>query len=513
MCLTLTLLTLVITGLVTIGGPRAYADSEYGAFGTVQLNAGDWMAANGGGVTVYSNGDTSYVSGDYSAPAVGMKWQCVELTQRLYQAKGRHSGFWSGVSYAYQIYDNAAANGLQARTNGSYVPVPGDMIIHSPSGNFVAGHVAVVDRVAGNKVYAVEQNVAMSGQSSAGRATYTITNGVLSRDQSIGLPIRGLAHDPDNPNSNGSNTTNARMMGDVNGDGKADAVVMFGDTGTAMVALANPAQSKFDTPSSWASGQFPNDKYFLADANGDGKADLVAFDPNTGDWWVSLSTGTGFGPYPQQWAAGQGQGTTRQWVARVNSDARDDTVTFDAATGDWYVSLSTGTGFGPYQQLWAHGHGVGSNDQAVADFSGDGRADLGVYFSSNGSWYVATTGDVPPFGYSQWSYGHGMNSNFRYVGNVNGTAGADVCYFFTSGGIWDCGMAASNGQGFFAPTRWAIDQGAESTDRFLADVTGDGRADEITFTRSDGSWKVDTSSGTGFYGPPQTWITGHGTNS
>jgi hypothetical protein len=63
--------------------------------GTVQVNAGDWMTANGGGVTVYSNGDSNTVSNDYSAPAVGMKWQCLELTQRSYQAKGWHSGYWN----------------------------------------------------------------------------------------------------------------------------------------------------------------------------------------------------------------------------------------------------------------------------------------------------------------------------------------------------------------------------------------------------------------------------------
>src|SRR6266571_4922769 len=77
--------SLLVGGL---GAKPAFADAESGVYGTVQINAGDWMTANGGGVTVYSNGDSGYVSGDYSAPAVGMKWQCVELAQRLYQAKG-----------------------------------------------------------------------------------------------------------------------------------------------------------------------------------------------------------------------------------------------------------------------------------------------------------------------------------------------------------------------------------------------------------------------------------------
>ena len=198
------LFALLTAGLVTVGAKPAFAGDQP-AFGTTELSSSDWLAANGGGVPVYSNGDSSYVSGNYSAPAVGMQWQCVELTQRLYQSKGWHSGDWSGVSYAYQIYDNASANGLVAHPNdGSYTPVPGDMIVHSPSGSNVAGHVSIVDYVSGNKVYVAEQNVATSAESSAGRASYTIgSNGVLTRDQSIGLPIRGIVHSPNDTYTNG----------------------------------------------------------------------------------------------------------------------------------------------------------------------------------------------------------------------------------------------------------------------------------------------------------------------
>jgi hypothetical protein len=64
----------------------------------------------------------------------------------------------------------------------------------------------VVDRISGNTLYAVEQNVATTGEVSAGRATYTITSGVLSRDQSVGLAIRGIVHDPDNLYTNGSSS-------------------------------------------------------------------------------------------------------------------------------------------------------------------------------------------------------------------------------------------------------------------------------------------------------------------
>ena len=46
-------------------------------YNTKILNGSSWL--NGNGVDVYSNGSTGNVTYDYSAPAVGMKWQCVEV--------------------------------------------------------------------------------------------------------------------------------------------------------------------------------------------------------------------------------------------------------------------------------------------------------------------------------------------------------------------------------------------------------------------------------------------------
>jgi hypothetical protein len=299
-----------------------------------------------------------------------------------------------------------------------------------------------------------------------------------------------------------------RLVGDVNGDGKADAIVMYRDTGTAYVGLSNGSNS-FGSIQVWAYQHTVGaSKYLLGDVNGDGRADLVAFWTETGRWRVSLSSGSGFWA-ETDWAIGQGANTNNQFLGDVNGDGKADAVTFDASNGDWYISSSTGTGFGPNQQFWAHGHGVGSSNQAVADFNGDRRADIGFYFAANGAWHVGLSTGTG-FAVTQWSAGHGIGSDKRVLGDVNGDKKADTGYFFLSLGHWDIGM--SSGSGIFSPIAWAANQGNNTTDQFFADANGDGMSDFVSYDNGTGDWRVSLSSGTGFWSP-SLWLSGMGMGS
>jgi hypothetical protein len=167
---------------------------------------------------------------------------------------------------------------------------------------------------------------------------------------------------------------------------------------------------------------------------------------------------------------------------------------------------------GPPQKR-SSGNGVGTADQQVADFTGDGKADAAVYLAASGAWYVGTsTGSgFAPTAFAQWSNGHGLGSDTRLVGQANADGKADVGYFFVSPGVTD--LATSSGSGFWAPTRWATGAGAASTDQFLGDANGDGYADLVTYHNVTGTWNVANSNGNNAFGFPQTWITGHGANS
>jgi hypothetical protein len=193
-----------------------------------------------------------------------------------------------------------------------------------------------------------------------------------------------------------------RAVADVNGDGKAD-VVGFGGKG---VYVALSTGSGFETPTLWmtafgsssTAGGWTSQNItprMMADVDGDGKADIVAFGRN--GVLVSRSTGAGF-TAAQLWIANFGV-STGGWtsfdkypraVADVTGDGKADIVGFGNKGA--YVALSSGSAF-QAPTLWIEAFGYASSagswtsynlyPRAAADVSGDDRADV-VGFYSNG---------------------------------------------------------------------------------------------------------------------------------
>jgi len=247
-----------------------------------------------------------------------------------------------------------------------------------------------------------------------------------------------------------------RMLGDVNKDGKADVVGFFSDgvyvslsTGTS---FGSPTRwiAKFGS-SAAAGGWSSQDKYprTLGDVNGDGRADIVGFFSD--GVYVPRSTGTSF-TTPTRWIAGYGYsagGWTSQdkyprFVADVNGDGKADVVGF--AGSGVYVSLSTSTKFlAPTLWIAAFGYSAGGwtsqnlYPRMLADVNADNRADVigfgngGAYVSlSTGSSFCAATLGIASYGRSAggWS---SQNTYPRAVADVNHDHKADIVGFAGSG--------------------------------------------------------------------------------
>jgi hypothetical protein len=178
-----------------------------------------------------------------------------------------------------------------------------------------------------------------------------------------------------------------RLLADVNGDGRKD-ILAFGDAGV-WLALAT-AQGYFAAPR-YVLAEFGFNQGWMpakhirttADVNGDGRQDIVGF----GDYgvWIALSTGSGFSA-PQYVLADFGyiSGSWRldrhpRFLADINSDGKQDIVAF-GDDGVW-VARSTGSGFAAAQFVLAdfgynQGWRVGTHPRFVADLNGDGYQDL-----------------------------------------------------------------------------------------------------------------------------------------
>ena len=198
----------LISGLVA---PTATAESGPQPV----LLGSQWLG--GQGVDVYYQ-DEAHSNGP---------WQCVELAQRLYEARGWYAtSQFAGVGVASDIYTQAVAQQLFAPGGGvftyydnsspdsSYWPVPGDMIVTKGSSDNLAGHVVVVDKVdtVSGLIWIAEQNHWDDPMTSTTPLYYRDSAGAIHRLKSAANTlasnfsadvILGTVHSPANLNSVG----------------------------------------------------------------------------------------------------------------------------------------------------------------------------------------------------------------------------------------------------------------------------------------------------------------------
>jgi predicted metal-dependent phosphotriesterase family hydrolase len=283
-------------------------------------------------------------------------------------------------------------------------------------------------------------------------------------------------------------------LADISGDGKADLVVQDpqGSPQNGAILVALSTNIGFDMWTSVSSTRVSNSgRVWLADVDGDGKADLVAQggapDSDHGQIYVALSTGTGF----SMWTSVSDvrvSNTAKVWLADVNGDHKADLVAQGGAPdddhGQIYVALSTGTGF----SMWTSISTVRVSNTAqvwLADVNSDGKADLvaqgGAPDSDHGQIYLALSTGT---GFSMWTSVSSVrvsNTAKVWLADVNGDDKADLV---AQGGAPDADhgqiyIALSIGTGFNMWTSISDVRVGDTATVWFADVNGDARADLV----------------------------------
>ena len=280
--------------------------------------------------------------------------------------------------------------------------------------------------------------------------------------------------------------SDTQIMADPTGDGRADAVVYFGNDGSWHVAPSDGGS--FATPTRWITGHgIGSDKQMLDDVDGDDAADAVVYFARDGSWYVAPSTKSAFRPFTR-WISGHGIGAHKVTLSDVTGDGRSDAIAYFDEDGSWYVAPSTGSSFAPFSR-WISGHGIGSSEQMMDDVDGDDLPDAVVYFEKEGAWYVALSTGTTFQPYSQWIADYGIGSTNQVLDDVNGDGAADAITIFEESGDWY--VAQSTGSSFAPLGRWLTGFGAgRDTRRFVADATGDDKGDAAAYDPNTGSWQV-----------------------
>ena len=309
-----------------------------------------------------------------------------------------------------------------------------------------------------------------------------------------------------------------RYLADLRGIGRAD-LVCFGDDGV-YTALSN-GDGTFQPPrfvlADFGKNQgWHGDRHvrLLEDVRGNGLADIVAF----GDDGVYIAFGNGDGTFTRaaepaianlDYNHGWRVDKHTRVLADLNGNGRADIVAF----GDDGVYVASNNGDGTFADIepvlpqFGHSHGwsVDKHVRLLADITGNGRADI-VAFGDDGVYVAINNGDgsftytaepvVANFGYND---GWHVDKHPRVLADVTGNALPDIVAFGDTGVY----VAINNGNGTFQPPKFVLgdfgyNQGwrVDKHVRVLADLTGNGRADIVAFGDEGVSTALSAEPGT-----------------
>ncbi len=279
------------------------------------------------------------------------------------------------------------------------------------------------------------------------------------------------------PYGSGGLIASALAVGDANGDGRLDVVVVNAESNDVCVMKGNE-QGTLDSAVPYSSGGLQPSSVAIGDVSGDGRLDAVVANyashtvcvlkGNEHGTLVSAGLYDSGGLYPSSVAIGD-----------VNGDGRPDVVVTNY--GSHNVCLLAGNAHGTLEPAVPYDSGgLYPSSVAIGDVTGDGRLDVVVANFSTGNVCVLK-GNAQGTLDSAVSYASGgFYPSCVALGDVSGDGRPDVVAAISlsqkSGSV--C-VLKGNAQGTLDGAALYPSCGPEPTSIAIGDVSGDGRLDVV----------------------------------
>lgn len=314
--------------------------------------------------------------------------------------------------------------------------------------------------------------------------------------------LGGFTAKPISPLLPGYADTNWKLStADVNGDGRADLIIYtVGSPGIkALVGLGSDSGTFTLVPlQTLSTVNYTNWLMTMADVNGDGRADMVAYkiDGSGLKTRVGLSNGDGtFSLLQEQSCSTSNFSDWALASADVNGDGLADLMAYYVGSAGLKVQALVSSGGGLFTtqspQIYAS-TGYASWNASPADINGDGRADLLAFkvdasglhtqvalSQADGTFAYQTLQNIATSDLGGWS---------AKVVDINGDGRSDLMvYYVGSAGLYGR-PALVSGSGSFALQAWRnyatasyVTLGGTPWGLTIADITGDGHPDLIAY--------------------------------
>jgi hypothetical protein len=337
-------------------------------------------------------------------------------------------------------------------------------------------------------------------------SVYTVTVSGITGSGTVGLNLvdNGTIHDLNGnplappsaaqifqgpPSAATSNDPSAVALGELNGDGRPDLVVVNTTNATVGVLLSN-GNGTFIAQQTFATGKYPS-SVALGDLNGDGRLDLAVANKQSNT--VSILLGNGNGTFQAQSTFATGSGPFSVAVADVNGDGKLDLAVANSGSNNVGVLLGNGNGTFQAQQTFAAGNYPRS--VAVGDINGDGKPDLIVVNSFGYSASVLLGNGNGTF-HAQSTLATGSFPISVALSDLNGDGKLDLAVANDISGT--VGVYLGNGDGTFQG-QLTFASGSFSASVTVGDVNGDGIPDLLVPNGTNNTVNLLLGNGNGTF--------------